>query len=490
MSLIASLLGQITTGTSIGGTTLSPDSNQVSNQLSRNATDLLKLLKEYFKDNPKLVEKDGKIGFDVSGLTKDQVTEFQTTLQNTLDDQYGGALQLSLGDDGVLGIDTTGLSDKDKQTLTALFENLNTVGSTLTSVQKAEVSAAITSLLNSGSLFIDAGGTAPIGGTSGSSSGQIPIPPPSVPTPTPAEYAFLAGKLLYESGANTINSVQVTNTALGEIQADQAKQLMDQIIEVVKQQQDAAEKTAISKIFGWVINSILAVLAVVLIVAGALTSEIGVGVGLIIAGVGLLTGAAIGFVLTSPAGDELISALTTSLENDGADKTTASILAVVILVVIQFVVTFGFALIAAPFTGGASIAAPVAEAVTAGAEAGLEGAEVGIEVAGAAVTLGSRISQIAVQIADFVQFTVKLLGIVSAGVNVTIGVSQGIVGLNIAKDEKTYLVSLAKSKQVTNTLNQLIRSLQTTLDDINTSIGNSSSVIAQAPTIASSGSHA
>jgi len=488
MSLLANLLGQVTPGTYVPQNTGSYGTDTTSTYLSSNNRDLLALLKEYFQDDPKLSEKNGKLGFDVSGLTTDQISSLKTALQNSLDDLFGGSIQLSQ-ESGFLGVDTTGLSDKDVNTLKSLLENLNSLGASLTKDQKAIVAEAITEILTSPSLFINASGHTVTGSSSsGSTGGQIPIPPPTTPPPTPSQYAFLAGKLGYESGALTIRSVQTTNTALGQIQAEEAKQLMDKIIQQVKDQQAAAEKAQISKIFGWVVNSILAILAVVLIVVGAVASIAGgAGIPLIVAGVGLLVGAAVGFVLTSPAGDELISALTTSLEHVGLDKTSAAILAVIIVVAISIVVSLGASLIAIPFTGGASVAAPIAEGVAEGVEASVEVATVATEVAATAVSTSARVASVAIKAGEFIQDAVKLLNLVSAGGNIGLGVASGVSQLNLADAEKQYLLSVARSKQIANTLNLLIKTIQTTLDDINSSISNSASVIGQVPTIASSG---
>jgi hypothetical protein len=112
---------------------------------------------------------------------------------------------------------------------------------------------------------------------------------------------------------------------------------------------------------------------------------------------------------------------------------------------------------------------------------------VATEVAATAVSTSARVASVAIKAGEFIQDAVKLLNLVSAGGNIGLGVASGVSQLNLADAEKQYLLSVARSKQIANTLNLLIKTIQTTLDDINSSISNSASVIGQVPTIASSG---
>ena len=133
------------------------------------------------------------------------------------------------------------------------------------------------------------------------------------------------------------------------------------------------------------------------------------------------------------------------------------------------------------------MAAPIAEGVAEGVEASVEVATVATEVAATAVSTSARVASVAIKAGEFIQDAVKLLNLVSAGGNIGLGVASGVSQLNLADAEKQYLLSVARSKQIANTLNLLIKTIQTTLDDINSSISNSASVIGQVPTIASSG---
>jgi hypothetical protein len=361
------------------------------------------------------------------------------------------------------------------------------------------VAQAITGILNSPSLFIVKGGTPSVGSAgAGASGGQIPIPPPSTPQPAPSQYAFLAGLLAVKAGDVALSSVQSTDTALGELQKEQANQLMNDIIKSVQDQQKNADKAKVAKIFGWVVSIALIIIGVVLTVAGALTSWVGgAGVGLAALGVGLVVGGVIGCIMASKVGDEITTKLTDALEKDGLSKTDAAIVATIIIVAATIVVSIGAGAVAAPISGAINAAVVGTEAAAEGAidagataaeigaEAGAEGAGAAGEAGGAVVEGASAALRTSTQLIRLIKAAVTLFNTITTLGNVGLSVSQGIAELQLGNSEKTYLRELALTKQIAATLNLLLKSLEGTLDGLNTDISNAAGVIGQTPAIAS-----
>ena len=508
MSIISSLLGQLTPGTSVGGTTVTPDSNSISNLLSGTNSDLLKLLKEYFQSNPKLVEKDGLIGFDVSGLTQDQVTQFQTALQNALDDEFGGALQLSLGNNNLLGIETTGLSDKDKTSLTALLENLSSLGSGLTTEQKTVVAAAITGVLAAESLVIISGsGTNGLGGADGAGSSgsqvQIPAPPPSYTSAQ--DYAYLAGLLTIEAAQAGITATQTTNEILGNIQKNDAEETMKAIIKTAQAQADNAQKAQISKIFGWITSIALIIIGAILTVAGALLAWTGGGVGVAAAGVGLVVGGVIGCVLASDAGTKLTTDLVNALSKSGVlSKAAATALAAVIIavatIVICLVATAGVGAIGAIGSAIGSLASAGTTTATVTAETTAEATTTAVsttaetateagggvaDAAGAGAESASTTTQVVTAFINNVKRIQTVIQVALGLVNVATSSAQGATELQLGNAEKEYLKDVASSKEVANTIGLLIKELSSLLESLQSGVSNAAGVLAEVPTIAS-----